>query len=55
MQHTEVSKTDWELTVRAELVVEHKTMARAIHRLDTETLVFNFQQEKILLVFIVVT
>jgi hypothetical protein len=55
VEDTEVSVSDWQLFIGADSVIEHETMAGAIHGLHTETLGLNLEQVDVIFVVFVVT
>lgn len=55
MQHSKVRQTQREFTVGAGGRVKHETVARTIHRLESEILVVDFESEHVVLVILPVT
>jgi len=55
MQHAKVCESDWEVSITSDLVVKHKTVARAVHRLHSESLAFYLKHKHVLFVCRVVT
>lgn len=50
MQHAKVCESDREVSKTSDLVVKHKTMARAVHGLHSETLAFDLKHKHVLFV-----
>lgn len=55
MQNTKISKTNWQFTIRSQLIFEHEAVTRTVHWLHSESRIFNLKHEKILLVLVIMS
>jgi hypothetical protein len=55
VEYSEVSHSDGQFFVGADLVIKHEAMSRAVHRFHSESLLLNLEKEEVLLVFGVMT
>ena len=55
MKHAKTGISKWQVPVRVDAMLEHDTVSRAVHRLESVSGILTFEQEQVVFVVLVVT